>query len=276
MNHTTRSEDVNLKAFAKIRAFAKELNDCFGQKHHNVELYNRLLKKTDILNKVHVSKQVKVFEDFLVEFKTEIINKSKKGLADKNIKFSEKVFFNIGTLLSESDKETTNVIFSHLQIILFVLHPDAEVKTALQKSASEQTGTSSGKFIDTFMNKIENTFKEKNFKDAGEAISGLMSSNVMGELIESMNQGVESGDLNLNDLLSDVQGMLGNLTGTGGSMDIGSMMGMLGPLMGGGAGQPDLNALLKQATGENVDINEMMEKLDIEEPGDSDSGLDSE
>ena len=259
----SRSDDTNLKAFAKIRAFGKELSDAFGQKYKNVDLYNRLLKKTDILNSTQISRQVKVFEDFLVSNKPDIVSRNKKGLSGKSIKFSERVYFNIGDLLAESDKETSDVIFSHLQIILFVLHPDADVKLALQKSASEQSGTSSGKFIDSFMSKIENTFKEKNFKDAGEAISGLMSSNVMGELIDSMNKGVETGELDLNDLLSDVQGMLGNLTGSGGSMDIGSMMNMLGPLMGGGAGQPDLNALLKQATGENVNIDEMMEKLDL-------------
>ena len=88
-----------------------------------------------------------------------------------------------------------------------------------------------------------------------EAISSIMSSGVLNDLIGGMNSGISDGSLDLGKLMGAVQSIVSSANqNTGGSAKGGGgedMMGMINGLMGmmggagGAGGAPDINAMMK-------------------------------
>jgi hypothetical protein len=260
------------KAFVKILSFLNELNECFGHKHDNINKYYRLLKNVDKSNEYAINKNVKVFEDWYANNKSAVTKKTHKLIVDPTIKFSDRVFINIADLIKEADQETKDIIWSHLQIILLIIQPSDEVISAVEATAKavetvnndipQLPFNTNNKSIKKIMNKMQTAFQQKQFANESEALSSLMNPGMFGELVETMNKDIESGELTLAGLVSDVQEMVGNVTGQQ-IPNLSAMMGMLGGMMGNE--KDDLNSLLQQATGDEIDIEKLMKQMELEE-----------
>ena len=213
----------HLKFFSKAIIFVNELNKVFSDKHPNIRLYYKLMKKTPVGNTKAIEKHVQLLIEYITTNTEAIKNKSIKQLQPKNIIFTDKIFLNLTECLSNTDKETRNTMFTHLQLLLYISNPNDELKNILQKtSSSPSTKPEESKFIDDFIGKIEHQFNEQEFKDPLSAAMNMMQSGLFSEIIQSMNDGVKSGSLNPQKLLGSVQGMLGDLTG--GSVDINNIL----------------------------------------------------
>ncbi len=213
----------HLKFFSKAILFVNELNKVFSDKYPNIRLYYKLMKKTPVSNTKAIEKHVQLITEYLSTNTEAIKNKSIKQLQSKNIVFTDKIFLNLTECLTNSDKETRQIIFTHLQLLLYIYNPNDELKQILQKtSSSPSTKPDESKFIDDFIGKIESQFNEKEFKDPLSAAMNMMQSGLFSEIIQNMNDGVKSGTLNPQKLLGSVQGMLGDLTG--GSVDINNIL----------------------------------------------------
>jgi hypothetical protein len=234
----------HLKFFSKAIIFVNELNKVFSDKYPNIRLYYKLMKKTPVGNTKAIEKHVQLLLEY-ININTEAIkNKSIKQLQNKNIIFTDKIFLNLTECLNNTDKETRNTMFTHLQLLLYISNPNDELKTILQKtSSSPSTKPEESKFIDDFIGKIESQFNEQEFKDPLSAAMNMMQSGLFSEIIQNMNDGVKSGSLNPQKLLGSVQGMLGDLTG--GSVDINNIL----------SGQMSNLEIPGGENGENVNID---------------------
>ena len=61
------------------------------------------------------------------------------------------------------------------------------------------------------MDKVESSVDNMDSSNPMEAITGMMSSGVFSELVGSMTSGLQSGDLNIGNLLGTVNEMVGSM-----------------------------------------------------------------
>lgn len=210
----------NLTIFTKILSFLNELNDSFGTKYNNVFLYYKLCKKTAVSNTNAINKHVDYFSRFLIPNRERIVNNSFANLDPNEIRFdtSEKVFINVQEIIKNTDKETREIIFKHLQLLLYMVSPDNdEVKNALVKKDSPKDSKETV-FINNFLNTFQDNMKETTSQEDLENINPfemamkLVKNGAFSQMTSQMKNGIESGELKLDGLLGSVQGMLKNLT----------------------------------------------------------------
>jgi len=216
------SEESNLKTYTKILAFVKQLNDNFGSKYNNIHLYYKLLKKTKVSNQNAINKHNLIFKNFCIDNKDFIITKLTKNIKTDNINFSDKVYINIKQIFNESDNETKEVMFKHIQLISYLLTKDNDVKKCLMGLPSDdgktntvlelETEDNEKQFINGFVNKIEGAFKDKNYDNPLMATFDLLQSGIFSEVVGSMSKDISSGKLDINKLLGNVQGMVSELS----------------------------------------------------------------
>lgn len=213
-----------LKFFSKAITFVGELNNVFSSKYPNIRLYYKLMKKTPIGNMNAISKHCELMCNYINNNQEAIKQKDVKGLNTTTITFNEKIFLNLTECIQNADKETRNIIFTHLQLLMYISKPSDELKELLINKKEEQKEEPKGenKFISNIINKIESQFNEQEFKDPLSAAMNMMQSGLFSEIVQNMNDGVKDGSLNPQELLGNVQGVLGELTG--GSLDINSIL----------------------------------------------------
>jgi hypothetical protein len=234
----------HLKFFSKALNFVNELNKVFSDKYPNIRLYYKLMKKTPVGNSRAIEKHCKLICSYLIKNEESIKNKSIKMLDEEDIKFDEKIFINLTQCIKLADKNTREIIFKHLLLLLYIFKPSDDLKSLLTSSSSSTNSekVEESKFIDSFISKIESQFNDKEFKDPISAAMNMMQSGLFSEIVEDMSQGVKNGSLDPQRLLGSVQGMLGDLTG--GSVDINNIL----------SGNAQ-NLEIKGENGENVNID---------------------
>ncbi len=238
-----------LKFFSKALNFVNELNKVFSDKYPNIRLYYKLMKKTPIGNSKAIDKHCSLFLKYLNDNEDCIKNKTIKNSNNPDIKFDDKIYINLNECIQQSDKPTKEVIFKHLQLLLYITKPSDDLKAILtnpQTNTNELPKVEENKFIDNFITKIEKQFNDKEFNDPLSAAMNMMQSGLFSEIVQDMSEGVKSGSLDPQKLLGSVQGMLGDLTG--GSVDINNILS--------GTNQ---NLEIKGEDGQNinVDMNQM-------------------
>ena len=229
LNPKMSSGDQSLKIFAKILSFVNELKQVFPKEH--IQLYHKLLKKTPIGNTDAIAKHLQVFDQFISTNQEAIKSKNLDKL-EGDIFFSKKVYLDLVNCMKdkETDKDTRQAIFKHLQVLLFLLHPTDDLKEIVQPMAQKASGGEE-KFLENFMSKIEQNFTGQDFNDPMQATMSLLNSGVFTDMIQTMNQGVTSGDIDISKLLGSVQGMLGNLGGNSSDPQLSQMMNMATQMM---------------------------------------------
>jgi len=255
-------EDNTFKTFHTISSFVKELQELYGKKYYNISLYNRILEKTPITNQTAIFKHISIFSEFIKKNRDAILEKNSDKLIWDRIIFSKKIYINIKDVLKESDTDTKNAIWKYLLAISFTTIQTDDIKEKIKElllTPSSNNSNEEGKesdFIKNFMSKIENNFKDKEFKDPMSATAELFQSGIFTDMVQTMNQDVQDGKIDINKLLKSVQGMLGGLTndmnssgGGGGLSDMSGIFSMVTNVMGsmggnnGGAGL-DIGGLL--------------------------------
>lgn len=239
-------DNTSVLIFKAITEFVSELNNEFGSKHKNIALYNRLLEKTGIVNVGPVNKHIDCFRVFFSKNQKAMEEKNTEFLTDSKISYSDRVFIDLLIVLKQSSKENAKVIWQHLLNIWCLIDPSSQARRLLNEALKDQgdnkDATAEEDFLTNIINKVEQTVsKDKvDHDNPMAAISTLMQSGVMTDLVNGMQKGLSDGSLNVGKLMSSVQGMIGKMGGPnggqgggqGGMPDLSQMMSMLGPMMG--------------------------------------------
>ena len=239
-------EDNTFKTFHTISSFVKELQELYGKKYYNISLYNRILEKTPITNQTAIFKHISIFSEFIKKNRDAILEKNSDKLTWDRIIFSKKIYINIKDVLKESDTDTKNAIWKYILAISFTTIQTDDIKEKIKQlllTPSSDNSNEEGKesdFIKNFMSKIENNFKDKEFKDPMSATAELFQSGIFTDMVQTMNQDVQDGKIDINKLLKSVQGMLGGLTN-----DMNNSSGGGG---GGGGGLSDMSGIFSMVT----------------------------
>ena len=222
-------DDTGLITFKAITDFTTDLEKVFGKDQASLRLYSRLIEHTRLLHVEPILKHIEAFKEFCVDNREAIIEKSDSDLVNTKIRYSEKVFINMESLFRLADKSTKEVMWSHLLTISALTDPSSQAKKVLsdsikQKQARGGTG-SEEKFLSSIIDKVEQHVDPETITNPMQAVTQIMTSGVFTDLIGNMNEGLQSGDLDLGRLMGAVQGMVGSMGGMGG---MGGMMGGMG------------------------------------------------
>ena len=232
------SDEQSLVIFKAISNFVKDLNECFGAKQRSLQLYARLISKTTIEHEQAIEKHIECFKRFCMDNKTAISNKNYKEFVLQEISYSEKVHINMKEIFDSATPDDYETIWRHILVIYTYFDPSSKAKELLKeslKASDKGDNNTEQEFIHNIINKVETCVTPNG--NPMEAVSSIMSSGLFTDLIGTMNNGIQSGDLNLGRLMNTVQSMVGKLstmtTGMEGMEGLDDVTNSLSKMMGG-------------------------------------------
>lgn len=210
MTETNKTEDT-IVLFKCIVDFIHCLREMFGKQQHSLELYDLLMEKTGIVHQDPIKKHLKIFRNFVSENETAILESCEEKMTQWRIDYSEKVYIDLKEIFESSTIEDKNTIWQHLLTLLAVLVPASNAKNVLkeQKKKKESNG---GDFLTNMIQKVEQHVDPNMASDPAQMMSGILSSGLFTELMNDMNNGMSNGDLDLNQMMGSLQGMIGNMS----------------------------------------------------------------
>lgn len=196
----------NTRIFEAIKEFITDLNEAFGDDEENLQLkiYNHFISKEIISKEKTIKRHISAFKNFFSANKDAMVEKDIKKIVDRKIVYSDKVFIDMYELLDKASSEEEAVIWSHLLTIWTMIDPTDKAKNALKESASP-----SSDFLTNMISKVEKSVGDNT--DPMAAMSSIMSSGLFTELLGDMNKSMESGDFDINNLMSSVQTMMSSM-----------------------------------------------------------------
>ena len=208
-----------LVAFEAINNFVKDLWSVLGTKNKPLSLYYRLISKTTFSHLVSIEKHINLFRQFVTVNKDAITNKNKNQLVENLVVFTEgRIFIDFNFIFSHSDKDMENAIWKHLLVITGILEPENldRVKNVLSKSEKPEA-----KIVSSMLDKIEANIDPNS--NPMESVMKLMGTDVFSDIMSQMQEGLSSGSLNINELISTVSSMASD-TKSDGNVDFSTMM----------------------------------------------------
>ena len=197
----------NMKLYKCIKTYVNNLDECYGEDLVNIRLYNNLLKKTTSSHTEAIAKHIKLFSDFCDVNEKIILSNEYNNLVNSKIKFTENVYLDVNEILEMCDDNSEKKnMWKHLQLMCSVNNPSINAKEILFQKETSETN-----FLKNMMDKVESSVENMDSSNPMEAITGMMSSGVFSELVGSMTSGLQSGDLNIGNLLGTVNEMVGSM-----------------------------------------------------------------
>jgi hypothetical protein len=227
------TDNSNVLIFKAITTFINDLHTEFGNKFKSITLYHRLLEKTGIMHTGPILKHIDCFRSFFVANKEMMETQDISKLVQTQISYSERVFIDISTIMKNSDKECTPIIWQHLLTIWGLIDPTSQAKQTL-KEMMKNNDNKEADFLSNIIEKVESSIdpSKMNGSNPMEMVSGLMQSGVFNDLISGMQGGLEDGSLDMNKLMGSVQGMMTKMSPDGQiPPEIAGMMNMMGPML---------------------------------------------
>ena len=215
-------DEHQLHQFKTISKFVEELQNAFGQKYKQVRLYARLLRKTGLIHDVSIAKHLQCFADFCISNRSQIASRSAQ-LPMRKITYSDKVFIDMEDVFELADNETRPIIWQHLLALSSLLDKESNAKTILESElglAKNKSNTNECDFIQSLLLKVESQIKPSDIENPADAISSVMSSGLIPEIMNSMQDKMKSGELDIKRLMSTVQNLIKDTSGV--SPSIGS------------------------------------------------------
>ena len=251
------TDNNTLVIFKTIATFTQALGDEFSKKQRPLALYCRLINKTTIAHDVAIQKHITGFRNFCIANRDSILAKDVSTFVQNNIIYSDKVYIDMKNIFSNADTDTKGVIWSHLLTISALVDPLSKAKEVLKESMKGQNAELETNFLTKIIEKVEGHVNP----DASpmEAISAIMSSGVLNDLIGGMNSGISDGSLDLGKLMGAVQSIVSSTSQKDGGSNppkggedmmgmINGLMGMMGGAggAGGAGGVPDIASMMQK------------------------------
>lgn len=227
------SEDNSLLAFKSVSNFVADLCSVYGKKHKPLKLYNRLISKTMIAHDQAIKKHLGKFREFCIENREAISAQDYTLINKGKISYSDTVYIDLKYIfsLADKDKDTLPEIWQHVLTISALLDPAGKAREILKKNMeSGQATVSETNFLTDIIAKVEKSVDPN--ANPMEAISTIMQSGILTDIISGMQGGISNGQLDIGKLLGAVQGMVSTMGEQATDPDSKQAMTMVTSLMG--------------------------------------------
>lgn len=250
------------ETFNAITKFVKELDSAFGDSYRPLQRYSRILSHISLTNKLAVDKNVVLFRKFCDKNKQGIECEDLEQFVWKKLIYSKNAEIDFEYVFSQSDKETTELIWFHLLYICYKLDPTDRVRDLLKKKKTDSENKDENEENEeneeyklpldpndpnfNFMNSIMNKVKTKGLDTMDQdenpmnAIGKIFQSGIINDIMSDFGKGIENGQLNMGSLMGSMSNMFAQTNnGVGGAgmgegsgmPDLSGLMGLLGPMM---------------------------------------------
>ena len=207
----------NSKIFKAIIEFTDQLNDSFGKEDVNVLKVYRIINKTPQTNRKMIDRHLSIFHTFLEENRDAIIARRPDQFKADRIQLTDNIYMNLRAIIEKTEDATRKAIWQHLFNIMYLFNPEDEVIRAELKVSMAEQETKENKFLMDTFNKFEQAMsqnKEQAAENPMAMVENLLKSDFLGSMMNNINSGVSSGQLDMKNLIGTVQNLLGNLSET--------------------------------------------------------------
>ena len=205
------------KKFTTLKKFVHEMSSFFND-DLAVKLYNHLLRKTTLKNRVPVSRHIELFTEFCTANRKHIVE-GDVDFVQKRIEYSSRVYIDFAKIFADFSKddcaeETKSVLFDHLLVLSMVFDSESSASDIIKSRTSSTQGElkelfDDNPFLADMMKKVESQVKPG--ANPMEAMTEMMSSGLLQELVSGMQDNIEKGNLDMNQLMGSVQRMTASL-----------------------------------------------------------------
>lgn len=204
--------EVSLLPFKAIHTFILSLQEEFGESNKPLRLYARLIEQTKFSHELPIRKHVHAFSTFCLTNREAIYEKAHDRFVDPVVRYSERVFIDLKELFQIADADQRAVMWQHILTISALVDSAGRAKQILKQSMSQNSGAPEANFLTDIIDKVEKNVKVDGSSNPFEAIGQIMNSGIFTELIGSMNDKVNTGQLDLGKMMGVVQSMIGTMT----------------------------------------------------------------
>jgi hypothetical protein len=209
-------DDQKLELFNSIATFIADLNTGFGKKYKPVALYNRLIEKTTLNHDELITRHINAFRTFFSKNKNYISNKQLSD--DAVIFYSDRVYIDLGKILTRTDHDSHHFIYQHLVTIFSLLNIGTdEGRQALEHLSSttpspdtlfDQLNLPDTKEGDFIKNTLGSMVTKIDHSNPMGSMMSMMQSGFFNEFMGSLQNKMETGELSISSLLGTVTGMV--------------------------------------------------------------------
>lgn len=212
-------EANTVQAFVAIKQFVEALAEIYDKKKGvtPLGLYRRLLTfvKAEKSEGKNIQKFLRGFALFYQEYNeylvSDTLNKIPQGT---HISYSKNAYIDIQKFIykSREDSDVRQQIRVHLLTIqAFLETDDAKADYLLQKVTESENLTAEDQFVSNIVQKAQNAINDLDPETANNpmtAVSGLMKSGILSEMIVGLQNKVGSGEMDPSRLLQSMQGTM--------------------------------------------------------------------
>jgi hypothetical protein len=231
-----QKQDQTLNVFKTISGFVKNMNECYGTTQKTLQLYARLITKTTLEDDGPIKRHIEAFRKFCVNNESAIMEKNHKGLVDVKISYNEKVYINMQHIFNTASAGERTIIWKHILTIYAFINPQSKAKEMLKDVLEKDgKGGKEQEFLTDIFDKVGNNIQPDG--NPLQAVGNLMSSGIFTDIVGSMSNGLESGELDLGRLMGSMQGMVTNISSMAGENsqqppEMTEMLGQMTAMMG--------------------------------------------
>ena len=216
-NQMTKTE-LRHKRFNTLKKFVHEMASFF-QDDMALKLYNHLLRKTNIKHRAPVSRHLQIFTEFCKNNRKQILS-SNTAFQQTKLEYSKRVCIDFSKIFKDIEDgdegpETQSVLFDHLLVLSMVFDPEGQANKVLKEKAGDEANDEikhlfgSNPFLAEMMEKVEGHVKPG--ANPMEAMSSMVSSGLLEELVGGMQQKIQSGEVDMDQLMGSVQRITSSL-----------------------------------------------------------------
>lgn len=202
--------EQNQKTFVSCVNFVNDLNTVFGKRQHSLQLYNRLISSTNINDVDKVDRHLECFKTFVVANRDQIVSRNRVTLNPTQIVFTNKINIKMDEIfrMATSDTNTENQIWRHLLIILMRCDPASATHNNKLQIQPKSRASNEARLIEDLKTKLQSTINpEVAASNPMAAMTTLFTSGVLNDIVKNFTSEMESGNLNINNLMSCVTNM---------------------------------------------------------------------
>jgi anti-sigma28 factor (negative regulator of flagellin synthesis) len=214
----TSSSELRHKRFNTLKKFVHEMASFF-QDDMALKLYNHLLRKTNIKHRAPVSRHLQIFTEFCKNNRKQILS-SNTAFQQTKLEYSKRVYIDFSKIFKDIEDgdegpETQSVLFDHLLVLSMVFDPEGQANKVLKEKAGDEANDEikhlfgSNPFLAEMMEKVEGHVKPGT--NPMEAMSSMVSSGLLEELVGGMQQKIQSGEVDMDQLMGSVQRITSSL-----------------------------------------------------------------
>ena len=222
---------LQMKSFEAIKEFVGCLHEQFASKKKitPLALYNRLLSHVNI-NSQDISTMrrfISGFNTFLSKYEIELLKEIPNFGIHAKILYSEKIYIDVFKYYKKSNENEQYNIKMHLLTIQSFLEEDEEkvnkICENLEKKSvvrpyplkvqpsSDGTNKKEVDFVNNIFSQVSGTMQQTSSSNPAEAIGSLLSSGILQNLFSEIQGGIDSGEMNPQNLMSTLQGTLNTM-----------------------------------------------------------------